>query len=159
MAWSFSDIDGHARDILAIRHQAVEIIKPRERLATVHGDIHLRNILIRDEREPCFIDYAYSGPGHPCFDLVRLESAILFRCFRMTADETTIARLMVRILEGCEDEAQLAREFPQFDGSLGNRLAVRACIRCRRASLDTLRTYGGDEQDSVVPRLAIVSGG
>ena len=155
MAWVFSDIDGRDCDILAIRHRALEIIKPSERLATVHGDMHLRNILIRDEREPCFIDYAYSGPGHPCFDLVRLESAILFRCFRMMADETTIAQLLVRILEGCDDEAQLAVEFPRFVGSLGNRLSIRTCIRCRRAALDVLRAYGAGEDDYLAVKFVL----
>lgn len=155
MAWAFSDIHGRERDILAIRHRALEIIKPRERLATVHGDMHLRNILIRDEREPCFIDYAYSGPGHPCFDLVRLESAMLFRCFRMMANETTIAQLLVRILEDCDDEAQLAVEFPQFVASLGNRLAIRTCIRCRRAALDILREYGGGEEDYLAVKFVL----
>ena len=100
LLWEFAAIDGRDSDILSIRHRALAIIEPRRSLAIVHGDIHLRNILIRDEREPCFIDYAYSGPGHPCFDLVRLESAILFRCFRMTGDEAKIARLPLRVLEG-----------------------------------------------------------
>ena len=50
-------------------------------IVTVHGDVQLRNILVRDGREPHFIDYANCGPGHPCYDLVRLESAVLFYCF------------------------------------------------------------------------------
>jgi len=157
VGWDFTAIDGRDTDVLSLRHHALSIIEPRRTFATVHGDVHLRNILIRDQREPCFIDYAYSGPGHPCFDLVRLESAILFRCFRMTADESKVARVLLRILEGCDDESQIAAEFPRLTGSLGNRLAIRTCIRCRRAALEVLRAHGGSEEDYLAVKFVVAA--
>ena len=42
----------------------------------MHGDVHLRNILIRGESEVHLVDYAASGPGHPAVDLVRFELAL-----------------------------------------------------------------------------------
>src|SRR5207302_5509218 len=102
IAWTIPDRDGVERDIFAFRPRARRLVVTLAKYATVHGDVHLRNILVRDDRDPHFIDYAYSGPGHPCFDLVRLESALLFRGFRLTADERLTARLLRMLLEGAD---------------------------------------------------------
>jgi hypothetical protein len=44
--------------------------------AVVHGDVHLRNVLLRGESDAHLIDYAACGPGHPAVDLVRLELSL-----------------------------------------------------------------------------------
>ena len=67
---------------------------------TVHGDVQLRNILVRDGREPHFIDYANCGRAIPCYDLVRLESAVLFYCFRMNSDEGDLSSIVYGHPEG-----------------------------------------------------------
>lgn len=125
--------------------------------ATVHGDVHLRNILLRDDREPFFIDYACSGPGHPCFDLVRLESALMYGCFRMTADEQSLQALFRYMLQNDPDEADVARDFPGLLSSVGNRLAIRATILSRRACMRVLQNYAGDLRDYIAVRYLVAA--
>jgi hypothetical protein len=146
LRWSILDVDGKEVDAFAWRQRATRVAGSLARHATVHGDVHLRNILVRDDREPHFIDYAYCGPGHPCFDLVRLESALLFTCFRMTADELTIARMHHGLLTGAS-ETDIAGNFPALATSVVNRLAVYASVRCRQTVLRMVQAYNGDEDD------------
>jgi hypothetical protein len=154
MAWSIPDCDGQGADVFAYRQRARRMVVSLGKHATVHGDIHLRNILVRDDRDPHFIDYACSGPGHPCFDLVRLESAILFRCFRLTDEERLTARLLRTLLEG-GDEAQAATAFPSLLASVGNRLAVRAAVRCRAAALRLLQPCNGTIDDYLAVKYIV----
>jgi hypothetical protein len=144
--WSILGVDGTEVDAFAYRRRATRIAGSLSRHDTVHGDVHLRNILVRDDREPHFIDYACCGPGHPCFDLVRLESALLFTCFRMTADELTIARTHHALLSGAS-EADIAGAFPALASSVVNRRAIRAGVRCRETVLRMMRGYNGEEDD------------
>jgi hypothetical protein len=76
LGWNISSQALRARDI------AEERYKKLSDRATTHGDLHLRNILIRGDREAHLIDYAGSGPGHPAVDLVRLELALYLDFFR-----------------------------------------------------------------------------
>ena len=132
--WSITDPQGRPLDVFSFRMWVGRHTAALNRQATVHGDVHLRNILVRDDREPHFIDYAYSGPGHPCFDLVRLACAVLFRCFRPTADECDVARLFHDVLRGGNEDA-LIQSNPRLTASVGNRLAVKTLAKCRRASI------------------------
>lgn len=157
--WSLTDFDGREIPLGSIRSRAWSLIQARSRAATVHGDVHLRNILVRDGREPCFIDYAHSGPGHPAFDLARLESSLLYRGLRMTADESRVAALLLRILDGCDSVSDLQREFHQLMGTPVNRLVVLACIRCRAAAMKLVDQYGGSEDDYLAVRLVIACQG
>jgi hypothetical protein len=154
ITWGIADLEGRTRDAFAFREAARRKLLSLSQHAVVHGDVQLRNILVRDNREPHFIDYANSGPGHPCFDLVRLESAMLFQCFRMTEDERTVGRMLFAILEGKPEDVVLAT-FPTLVSSVGNRLAVRTCIRCRTAALSLLDQHGGDEDDYLAMRYVI----
>ena len=63
-SWGFDTPLLNARDLAEARFNQLES------RAVVHGDIHVRNVLLRDDREAFFIDYFQSGPGHPCTDLV-----------------------------------------------------------------------------------------
>lgn len=155
IVWTLTDFDGREIDLNLLRRRAQARAEVRMRAATVHGDAHLRNILVRDGREPYFIDYAFSGPGHPCFDLARLESALLYNGLRMTEDESKVAALLCGIAEGRDDESGLAREFPHLLASPVNRMVVRACIRCRAAALELVKRYDGGEDDYLAVRLII----
>jgi hypothetical protein len=59
-----------------IAQHALSTLKQCSRAAMVHGDAHLRNILLKDGRHPVIVDFAQAGPGHPLFDLARLELGI-----------------------------------------------------------------------------------
>lgn len=154
ITWTIPDCEGVVGDVFAYRRRARRLIGNLARYATVHGDIHLRNILVRDDRDPHFIDYACSGPGHPCFDLVRLESALLFRCFRLTAEECLTARLLRSLLEG-SDETTAATAFPTLLTSIGNRLAVRAAVRCQEAALRLLQPCHGTLDDYLAVKYIV----
>ncbi|MEW4569498.1 phosphotransferase [Tautonia sp. JC769] len=122
--------------------------------AIVHGDVQLRNILVRDGREPHLIDYANCGPGHPCFDLVRLESAVLYYCFRMHSDESALAALLQDILLG-RDESEICSAHPLFCRSVTNRLAIHTCIACRAAAIELAGIHGGTEDDYLAMKLVL----
>ncbi len=77
--WTIEDTGSRAIDIPGLTSRAAEIVRPLQDCAVVHGDVHLMNILVRDDRDPCFIDYVHSGPGHPCNDLARLEAALMYK--------------------------------------------------------------------------------
>ena len=70
MKWFIEPLSRHGESVF----QYVEAVRNRieafSEKVIVHGDVQLRNILVRDAREPHFIDYANCGPGHPCYDLV-----------------------------------------------------------------------------------------
>ena len=125
-----------------LRHAAVQLLQDASDLATMHGDMHLRNVLVRDGRDPFLIDYAYSGPGHPCFDLVRCESALLFSTFRMTDDERLVRDLLLAMPRDGATLASVSAEFPTLCCSRGNRLAIQASIDARAACMELLAQYG-----------------
>ena len=100
-------------------------------VAIVHGDVHLRNVLVRDGREPFLIDYALAGPGHPCLDLVRFESALMFHFFRMTESECAVRELIAAGGDAATVD-ELYDRFPGMCQSLGNRLAIRAAVGIAR---------------------------
>jgi hypothetical protein len=114
-------------------------------MATVHGDLHSRNIVVRD-REPFLIDYAVSGPGHPCFDFVRLLSSILFSHFIMMAEEREFEDCLAMLLEG-KGVAQMCAAFPVIFAARTNLLSIEATVRCRASAIAIAEYYGGDESD------------
>jgi len=61
-------------DDLGVR--ALHTLADYDVVALVHGDAHLRNILLRNSTEPVLVDFANAGAGHPFFDFVRLELGI-----------------------------------------------------------------------------------
>lgn len=117
-------------------------------LAKTHGDVHLRNIILNDDLLPCFVDFALAGPGHPCYDLVRLNAGILFRAFRMLDDESSISKLLCGVLEGRSYE-QLEAAYQPLLSSAANRLAIRAAVSIRQLCMEVLGQYGGGHQDYV----------
>jgi hypothetical protein len=134
-------------DILAIAERAGQQIEKLNGKAICHGDVHLRNILLRLDREPLFIDFANSGPGHPAFDLVRLEAAVLYAHFRMVESEDMIGECFHTIFTTDAKLEDLKKIHPKLLASKTSCLAIHTSIETRRAALDVLKTYGGDEKD------------
>ncbi len=150
---SFVDSDGLPIDIFCLRTEAMQRASTMLNRASVHGDVQLRNILVRD-RQPHFIDYALSGPGHPCFDLVRLESAMLFGCCRMTGDEQALSKLFLDILMGaCYDKVKA--KHPALLSSVGMRLAVYTSIQCRQACVEIMEKLSGSIDDYLAVKYIV----
>lgn len=154
MHWNIEPCDGGGGSVFdhvsTARYRVDRLVSK----AIVHGDVQLRNILVRDGREPHFIDYANCGPGHPCFDLVRLECAVLFYCGRMNGGERELAAVLLDMLRG-RTEAEIRVAHPLFYTSRTNRLAIHTCIACRTASLETLATFGGTEDDYLAMKFVL----
>lgn len=154
VTWSLPPLRSGHRP-LELRQAAVNILQKAAGLATIHGDMHLRNVLVRDGREPFLIDYAYSGPGHPCFDLVRLESALLFTIFRMTEDEATIRALLLALHDDGATLQSACTIFPALCSSIGNRLAIQVTIDSHQACQRLLSQYGLAKSEYYAMKLVI----
>ena len=120
-----------------------------------HGDIHLRNILVGDYKEPYLIDASYAGPGHPCFDLVRFECALLFQIFRMTDNEDSVRQLLLAIDRDGSDFTQIKAQFPGICGGVVNRTVILAIINAREACMRLLAKYQVDESHYHAMKLVI----
>lgn len=153
--WRLPIDSGRTRDALAIGQAALAVTGRFAEKAVVHGDVHLGNLLVRDDREPYFIDYALSGPGHPCFDLVRFESALAFRCMRMTSDEARIAEMTETVAKEDVGADAIFHVFPDLASSAVNRLAIRASVLCRDACMAIMRPFGGTLLDYLAVRYVV----
>ena len=154
MTWNVGHSDGSDGSVFDFVEAASNKIQAMGEPVIVHGDVQLRNILVRDGREPHFIDYANCGPGHPCFDIVRLESAILFYCGRMNGDDRELGAVLFDILSG-RNEGEIRESHPLFCTSRTNRLAIYACILCRTAALESLANFGRDKDDWLAMKYVI----
>ena len=142
-------------DILAVAESARQQVEKLNGKAICHGDVHLRNVLLRLDREPLFIDFAYSGPGHPAFDLVRLEAALLYAHFRMVESEDKMVECFHTIFTKDSKLEDLKSAHPKLLASKTSCLAIHASIETRRAALDVLRTYGGNEKDYFSMKMVV----
>lgn len=138
IVWSIKDMDGNDTLLPDLARRAATVVAALQDNAVVHGDVHLMNILLRDNRDPFLIDFALSGPGHPCYDLTRLEAAVLFRSFRAVAPESRIAAFVAAISVQGASYADLERDYRDLLTSIGNRLAARTSILVRQQCLDLL---------------------
>jgi len=77
-------------DVITLCEKARTYLDKLDGAGTVHGDLHADNILLWDSI-PYLIDYANCGRGHPCFDLVRFYSDLLFTNFRLVITENELA--------------------------------------------------------------------
>ena len=136
---------------------SVEAVSARKRAQTrfsslalrvpVHGDIHLRNILVRAGREAHLIDYARSGPGHPALDLVRLELALFLSAFKQTADVETCQQLLRALNDPRVTAANLVERFGTLSQWAINRVCICGMVEARDAALQVLKTNGGSAVD------------
>lgn len=123
--------------------------------AVVHGDVHLRNILVRADLDAHLIDYAGSGPGHPAVDLARLELALYLGVARQVDSEEHSIRLQTRLsLEGAT-AASLLAEFPEFHRCHVNRVCIEGCVAARNFALEAVETHGGDLGDYVAAKYLV----
>jgi hypothetical protein len=129
-----------------------------ERLASagvVHGDVHLRNILVRGETEAHLIDYAGSGPGHPAVDLARLELALYLGPMRQLDPEPNCVAFQKSLSIEMTTVDGLAHAFPSLHKSYINAACVQGCVAARDNALRALRAHGGDERDYLAAKYLV----
>jgi hypothetical protein len=134
------------------RTAAENLLSATAMRAICHGDAHIRNILVRGNNG-FVIDYAYSGPGHPCSDLTRLELSIFLSMFVPYGGEAQHIELQrdVSIRKLCFEDlvqrhgALLPTEF--------NRLCLRLCVTARDAVDGILSAHGLDWRSYLAAKL------
>lgn len=122
--WGFSE------DILVGRLEAQNRLRAHGEAAICHGDAHTRNVLVRGN-QGYLIDYAYSGPGHPCADLTRLELSIFLTAFHPFGRDARIVALQRDLSTEGQDYETLLANYPDLLPSRTNRLCIRLCVAVR----------------------------
>jgi Ternary complex associated domain 9 len=138
---------GPPPDAISARGRAETRFAVLESKATTHGDIHLRNILVRAGREAYLIDYARSGPGHPAIDLVRLELALFLSAFKQTADAETLQQLQRAMNRPSTSASNLIEQFAAISQWTINRVCIHGMVEARNVALQVLRVNNGNESD------------
>jgi len=118
-----------------------------ESTAIVHGDVHLKNILLRADHTPYLIDYAGSGPGHPCVDLVRLELALFLGPLRQIESEETCADYQTSLTFDGASSSDLEKRFANLYRCHVNVVCLRGGVAARDEALAVLMAHGGDVAD------------
>jgi hypothetical protein len=143
---------GFGKDAATSRHNAQKRFRAQEHTATCHGDAHTRNVLVRGD-QGYLIDYAYSGPGHPCSDLTRLELSIFLSTFHpFGKDGRTIALQKDLSIEERDYETLLAN-YPDLFLSRTNRLCIRICVAVRDRVRAVVDAHGMAWEDYKAAKL------
>jgi len=113
----------------------------------VHGDLHAGNVLLMDDRTPRLIDFASAGAGHPCFDLVRVSSALAYSFIRPLSPEPVLRDFFRQVhLDGASAE-DLWAGFPELRFESGARVAAKTLSLSREAAFKLLAKHEGGEED------------
>jgi hypothetical protein len=132
--WGFGDVG------IAARSNAEAILALKRDSGICHGDAHLGNVLIDDTRGHV-IDYAYSGPGHPCVDLAKLELSIFFHAFHPFGNEQSIIDFQRDLTFNLTSADDLILSHCALMKSRTNKLCVRLCVSVRRAVAEVLEAH------------------
>jgi hypothetical protein len=131
---------GLGQSALQKRQDSENLIQPASQRAVAQGDLHTRNILLRGENG-FLIDYAYSGPGHPCTDLVRLELSLFFNYFTPFVTEQVLIDLQRDLTHHHSSSPQVLSKYPEVFRSHTNRLCIEMCIIAREAVGTVLKSH------------------
>jgi hypothetical protein len=130
-------------DVVAQAHAR---LKPNLTRGVVHGDIHGRNILLLD-RLPAFIDFRWSGGGHPLVDLVRLDATVRSIAMRMVLPKQSMFDVIRAIyVEGREADDVLANNAALAASPL-TELALRVAAKTRQAAIKVAEAHSIGMQD------------
>ena len=144
---------GEEFDPAARLDRAKEILNTHQGRRVVHGDLHAGNALMPDTRTPDLIDFAMAGSGHPCFDLVRISSAIGYGFLRQVGGEAQFCAFFKRLHIDGVSESELKAEFPGISSSVGPMVALHVLVACRGAALGAT---GGQTDEALLQYLAMV---
>lgn len=133
--------------------RAKEILVGHAGSCVVHGDLHAANLLMLDDRTPDLIDFALAGKGHPCFDLVRISSAIAYEFLRLLEGEAQLYNFFARLHVDGAAEDELRSEFPSLLSGVGAQVALHALAACRTAALEAIE---GEVEEPRLQYLAMV---
>ena len=129
------------------RRAAAERVRRMEKSAIVHGDLHLRNVLVRGESEVHLIDYEASGPGHPALDLVRFELALYLGPVRQFEDEASSVAFQRALSIDRAPLKTLRSSYPDFFQCHVNAACAAGMTAARDAAVEVLENHGGNVRD------------
>jgi uncharacterized protein associated with vWA-MoxR-VMAP ternary system len=138
---------GFGRDVARAREIAVSRFGQLAHVAVMHGDIHLRNMLVGDDSRVHFIDYGSAGPGHPAVDLVRLEVSLYTGQARQVESEPASIELQRALSVHCASLDVLRRQFSPFFQCRVNEVCAHAMVAARDGAVDAVRAHGGNIRD------------
>lgn len=146
---------GLVPDAVAARSVAVARFHTLECAAVVHGDVHLRNMLVRADGGIHLIDYAASGPGHPALDLARLELSLYLGPVRQFEEESRCVEFQraLSIERLSIDDLQL--EFPTFFQCHVNVVCARGMVAARDEAIEAVRAHNGGPGDYLAAKYLL----
>lgn len=147
--WGLNDSAASAR------RAAAERVRRMENSAIVHGDLHLRNVLIRGESEVRLIDYEASGPGHPALDLVRFELALYLGPVRQFEDEASSVAFQRALSIDRAPLDVLRSSFRGFFQCHVNSACAAGMTAARDAAIEVLEKHGGDARDYLAMKFLV----
>jgi len=147
--WGLNAEHRKARDL------AEEQFQKLASTAIVHGDMHLRNILVRSDIDMHLIDFAASGPGHPAVDLARLELALFLGCFRPLEEESVYVEFQKAITFELASKDELEKRFPGSFRSSINHVCLKGCVAARDQAIEALKMHGGSEKDYIAAKYLL----
>ena len=147
--WGLSDSAASAR------RAAAERVRRMEKSAIVHGDLHLRNVLVRGESEVRLIDYEASGPGHPALDLVRFELALYLGPVRQFEDEASSVAFQRALSIDRAPLDVLRSSFRDFFQCHVNSACAAGMTAARDAAIEVLEKHGGDARDYLAMKFLV----
>jgi phosphotransferase family enzyme len=140
---------------LIARSKAARRYERLEQAAVVHGDVHLRNMLVRGDGDIHLIDFAQSGPGHPALDLVRLELALYLGPVRHFEPEARCVEFQHELSIERTSLGGLRERFPSFFQCHVNAACARGMIASRDRAIDALRAHHGDSSDYLAAKYLL----
>lgn len=146
--WGFDDKCKKARNLVE------EQFKKLASSAIAHGDMHLRNILVRSDTDMHLIDFAASGPGHPAIDLVRLELALFLGCFKSLEEEYVYVEFQ-KVLSSWVTLDEFEKHFQQSFRPAVNKVCIKGCILARDRAIEAVKAHGGSEKDYIATKYLV----
>lgn len=134
------DRDWQSITLAELIEKAMSCLRPHLAPAVVHGDVHGRNILLLD-RTPAFIDFAWSGPGHPLVDLVRLDAEVRRVAMRMSVDKQSLFDTFNEMYVEGAGADRILREHPEIAASPLAALAVKTTVSVREVALEVAKAH------------------
>jgi hypothetical protein len=138
--------DWEPLQLSAVVTRAMARLQPNLTRGVIHGDIHGRNILLID-RLPAFIDFRWSGPGHPLVDLVRLDATVRSIAMRMVLPKQSMFQAFEAIYVEGQAAEQILSEHSALAASPLTALAVRVAARTHQAALEVAKAHALGKPD------------
>ncbi len=131
---------GFPERALTARERAENLLAGADQIAICHGDAHTRNVLIRGE-QGFLIDYAYSGPGHPCSDLIRLELSVYLTRFVQLGGDVALDALQRDLSVERLPLDDLLLSHKSILRSKTNQLCLKMCVIARDLVTEVLAAH------------------